>query len=199
MKTGSHFANQWGLEVTAAEAADDYLHTELCREVGKHTCAETQFFGFSIPEHQIHGINYIRQHPNMGHMLGGALVFQGVKRQFLASEIADYRLFMTDDALDGDLHSVTLENSYHTEIIEPMARFRTSYLDAPRKNSFDIGCASSAWPISVSSPWICSTRTCRVPTRRDTIWRRVRVSISPARPVGADRNRSSSCARVLRE
>jgi hypothetical protein len=138
MKTGSHFANQWGLELTDAKPEDDYLHTDLCRKVGKHTCAETQFFGFSVPEERIHAINYIRQHPNMGHMLGGSLVFQGVKRQFLASEIADFRLYMTDEALQNDLHSVTLENGYHTEVIEPMQRFRISYRDESRKNAFDI-------------------------------------------------------------
>ena len=54
------------------------------------------------------------------------------------------------------------------------------------------GCASSARAISASSSRIWAARTCSVLVRRNTIARRVRVSISPARPVGADRNRSSS-------
>ncbi|MGE4432009.1 MAG: hypothetical protein AB7E05_14845 [Sphingobium sp.] len=138
MSDGAYFANQWGLDLAEAVPDDDYLHTDLCRKVGKHTCVETQFFGFSIPEHRIHSIGYFRQHPNMGHMFGGALAFQGIKEHFLAAELADYRLYMTDEALRGDLHSVTLENSYHTEVIEPLRKFRTCYDDPKRGNSFTV-------------------------------------------------------------
>ena len=74
----------------------------------------------------------------MGHLLGGTFVFQGIKRNFLASELCDFRTFMTDRALKNDLHSVTLDNGYHSEVLEPMKRHRICYSDRFRKNSFDI-------------------------------------------------------------
>jgi len=138
MSDGAFYTNQWGLELRETGPEDDFLHTALCRQRAQPNCVETQFFGFSIPEENIHSINWWRQHPNLGHMLGGTFVFRGVKRNFLASELCDFRAFMTDAALKNDLHSVTLDNGYHTEVLEPMKRHRIAYSDPARKNSYEI-------------------------------------------------------------
>jgi hypothetical protein len=138
MSDGSYLTNQWGLDLVDAVPEDDELHTDLCKAKKAHNCVETQFFGFSIPEEKIHAINYFRHHPNLGHMLGGALVFQGIKEHFCAAELCDYRNFMTDDALKNGLKHIKLDNGYETEVIEPLKRFRTRFSDPKRQNSFDL-------------------------------------------------------------
>lgn len=138
MSEGAFYTNQWGLQLRETTSADDFLHPELCSRIGKPNCVETQLLGFSIPEENIHSINWWRHHPNMGHLCGGTFVFQGIKRNFLESELCDFRTFMTDAALKNDLHSVTLDNGYHSEVIEPMKRHRITYSDPFRKNSYDI-------------------------------------------------------------
>ncbi|MEJ2410942.1 MAG: hypothetical protein P8Y48_16985 [Novosphingobium sp.] len=149
MSDGSYITNQWGLELATPGPEDDELHSELCRSIGAHNCVETQFFGFSIPEENIHSINYFRHHPNMGHMLGGALVFQGMKEHFCAAELADYRIFNTDEPLRNGLRHMKMINSYETEVIEPLKRFRAAYSDPQRQNSFDLHYTAVAPPIGM--------------------------------------------------
>lgn len=61
-----------------------------------------------------------------------------MKQHPLAAEISDYRICMTDAAFANDLHCITLDNGYRTEVPEPMKRHRLSYCDDKLGNSFDI-------------------------------------------------------------
>ncbi|MEJ2459868.1 MAG: hypothetical protein P8Y58_17705 [Novosphingobium sp.] len=140
MSKGAYFANQWGLAIKEAAREDDYLHRDQW---------PTQFFGFSIPEENIHSINYFRQHPNMGHLICGVSAWQGIKRHQAGAELIDFRLFNTDAPLANDLNSVSFENGYKTEVIEPMKRHRITYRDDYRQNSFDIEYTAVAPAVSL--------------------------------------------------
>src|SRR5665213_3335742 len=107
MSKGAYFANQWGLELTDSKPSDDFLHPKECAAVPHPNCCETQFFGFSVPQERIHAINWIRHHPHMRHLLGGPLVFQGIKQHSVDAQLCDIRLFMTDAALANDLNTYT--------------------------------------------------------------------------------------------
>lgn len=137
-KEDTYWSTQRGLDLQPCVDADDYLHLDLCLAKPHPKVCETQFFGFSVPEAGIHATNYICHHVHQKHIMGGACVFEGVRHHSLSAQLCDLRLYMTDEPLKNDMHSVTLENGYHTEVIEPMKRHRISYDDPSRGNSFDI-------------------------------------------------------------
>jgi hypothetical protein len=117
---------------------DDLLHPEKNAAIAHETLSETQYFSFSIPEARIHSYLYLWHHPNLRVVSGGAWVWQGSKRHSVEAELNDYRLFMRDDVLKNDLHDYRLANGYGVRVIEPLKRFRVTYADVPRQNSFDL-------------------------------------------------------------
>ncbi|MET0988868.1 MAG: hypothetical protein ABW034_26065 [Steroidobacteraceae bacterium] len=116
----------------------DLLHPEENAKVQHYACTETQYLGFSIPEADIHALNYIWHHPKMQTVMGGTLIFQGFKPMTLAAELIDMRQYMSDASLANDLHDYTLDNGYRARVLEPLKRFRVSYTDAQRNNAFDV-------------------------------------------------------------
>lgn len=129
-------ANNEGLSV--ASPADEFLHTEQNRGVEGDTLTETQYLGFNVPEHGIHGLGYIWHHANLGVVTGGLMVWQGIKRYSIGAELFDIRAFMNDGVLKDDLHEVRLENSYTTRVIEPLKKLHMSYEDRQRNNVVDL-------------------------------------------------------------
>ncbi|PHR62234.1 MAG: hypothetical protein COA43_00925 [Robiginitomaculum sp.] len=118
--------------------ADDLLHPEQNARASGDSVTETQYFGFSVPEHNIHALCYLWHHPNLGTLTGGVWVWQGIKRGAVFAEMLDMRTFMNDSAIKDDLHHFTLENSYSVKILEPLKRFHMTYNDKARNNSFDL-------------------------------------------------------------
>ncbi len=117
---------------------DDFLHPTANEAVENYACTETQYLGFNIPQACISGVGYMWHHPHMKTVLGGAVAYQGVKRQFIAAELCDVRSFMSDEVLKNDLHEVSFDNGYRTQVIEPGRLFRIRYDDLARKNHFDV-------------------------------------------------------------
>jgi hypothetical protein len=122
----------------AARPEDDLLHPMQNAAVAHETLSETQYFSFTIPESRIHSYMYLWHHPNLRAMSGGAWVWQGSKRHPVEAELNDFRLFMRDDALAGDLHDYRLANGYGVRIVEPLKRFHVTYADAERQNRIDL-------------------------------------------------------------
>ncbi len=117
---------------------DDSLHPEY-RELQPHYgLTETQYFGFNIPEENIHAFLYLWHHPNLEVVSAGPMIYQGSKQSSLAAECFDYRLYMPDSQLNGGLQSFTLDNSYSVEMLEPGKQFRLQYHDPLRKNRFNL-------------------------------------------------------------
>ena len=107
--------------------SDDFLHPELSKSEPGHALTETQYMGFNIPEHNIHGLGYLWYHPNLKTVMGGIAVWQGFKRHPLESEIWDYVNYMSDDCLKDDLWKYRLENGYTVSTIKPLASHRIQY------------------------------------------------------------------------
>jgi hypothetical protein len=121
-----------------ATADCDLLHPQ-CKDANPSpTLTETQFFGFSVPEHNIHALTYMWYHPNLHVVTGGAWVWQGIKSHVLQSEIFNWTNFSSADVLANDLWDYKFDNGYHVQLIEPLKQHRLHYVDEARQNAFDI-------------------------------------------------------------
>jgi len=117
---------------------DELLHPDSFAQIKDDSATETQYFGFSIPEHRIHSIMYVYWHPNLKVVSGGLFVAQGIKPTIVHAELCDFRTFMSDQALRNDLHDYRLDNGYGVKILDPNRRFHITY-DAPaQQNSVDL-------------------------------------------------------------
>ncbi len=132
------FWEEKNLSFGTAVPEDDLLHPQFKDTNRSPALTETQFFGFSVPEENIHALTYVWHHPNLGVVSGGAWVWQGVKRHFLQSELVNWTSFMSEDVLANDLWDYKFDNGYHVQTIEPLKRHRLRYTDESRNNSFDI-------------------------------------------------------------
>lgn len=130
-----------------ADPSDEFLHLEARENEPGAALTETQFFGFSIPEHDIHSLTYLWHHANLGVVSGGAWVWQGIKHSQIACEIFDWHNWIDDSVLSNDLCHFKLPNSYEVEVLEPLEQLRIRYSDEERGNSFDIGLEAVAKPM----------------------------------------------------
>lgn len=121
-----------------ATAQDELLHPEQNAAVEGDSLTETQYFGFSVPEAGIHGLAYLWHHPNLKVLTGGLMSWKGVKRMHIGAELFDFRAFMNDKAIAGDLHDYRLENGYGVRIVEPNKQFHLTYADEARGNQVDL-------------------------------------------------------------
>lgn len=131
-----------------AEPADEGMHRGARADVSDPALVETVFSGFSVPEADIHCLNYIWLHPHLRLMSGGVWCWQGFKQTQLEAEMFDMRDFVPDTAITdegGDLTDVTLPNGYRYQVLEPLQTIRMSYTDERRGNAFDVT-ASAVMP-----------------------------------------------------
>lgn len=132
------FLSSYDQRIGATDDSADALHPEANALVNSYACTETQYLGFSIPEANIHALNYIWHHPKMNTLLGGNIVFQGDKLMTVAAELCDMRCYMSDSVLANGLSDFTLDNSYRVQVLEPRKKFHISYHDPQRGNAFDV-------------------------------------------------------------
>jgi hypothetical protein len=126
---------------------DEFLHPEARETETGAELTETQYLGFNIPEHDIHGLCYLWHHPNLGVATGGVWVWQGVKERTLSCELYDWLNYIDDSILSEDLHHFRMPNSYEVDVIEPYKKLRIRYADEARGNAFDIGFDAVAEPM----------------------------------------------------
>jgi hypothetical protein len=125
----------------ATHPHDEGRHRAESLRVSDPSLVETVFCGFSIPEADIHCLNYIWLHPNLRLMSGGAWAWRGLKRTQLEAELFDMRDFIPDQAITdggGDLVDVTLPNGYRYQVLKPLEQIRMSYRDPARGNAMDV-------------------------------------------------------------
>lgn len=132
---------------------DERLHRSYQQEITAADLVETQFFGFNVPEANVHALTYLWAHPNMNLLSSGAWVWQGIKVDTLQSELFDVRDFIPDAPItvDGDLDGFVLPNGYGVEVLEPLRKIRISYEDRDRDNSFDVTGTAVMPPAMVAS------------------------------------------------
>ena len=124
-----------------AHPHDEGMHRDERDRVSDPALVETVFCGFSVPEADIHCLNYVWLHPNLRLMSGGAWCWQGFKRTQLEAELFDMRDFVPDTSITddrGDLVDVTLPNGYRYQVLKPLEQIRMSYDDPGRRNAFDV-------------------------------------------------------------
>jgi hypothetical protein len=101
------------------------------------TTVHTHYFGFQVPEAGIGGFLYIRYQPYFPLSQGSVIIHQGLDNTaHLDLAFLDWRLTMPYPEVDG--RTVTTANGFRLEILEPGARFRTSYRAADGACSFDL-------------------------------------------------------------
>jgi len=132
---------------TSNPSTDDLLHPGH-RPAGDGL-TETQYFGLSIPEHNIYGFFYFWHHPNLNVLSGGLFVCRGLKQNHLQAELYDMIQFnQADKILVDDLNSYSLPNGYRVDLLEGGHKVRIRYEDEVRNNIVDI-VASSVMPIAM--------------------------------------------------
>ena len=121
-----------------ARVEDDLLHPEQNAAVADSSATETQYFGFSVGDEQIHGIGYLWHHPKLKTLTGGIYVWRGIKPSLIYSELVDVRTHMSDAALANDLHEYRLDNGYGVRVVEPLKRHHLTYEDPARQQRVDL-------------------------------------------------------------
>jgi hypothetical protein len=122
-----------------AKPEDDLLHPESFVNVNDDSACETQYFGFSVPEADIHALCQNMRRPKFNLVSGGLYVFQGIKSAMVQAELCDWRLFMNDSVVTkNNLHKFRYDNGYGVEILEPLKRYHMTYSDPARENSVDL-------------------------------------------------------------
>jgi hypothetical protein len=144
------FSKKWAKQLGKSPGNDEGLHLEWKSSNPHYALTETQYFGFHVPEANIHAFTYLWHHAHLGVISGGAMAMRGIKENASACELFDYRAYMSDKILPADLSSYKMDNSYAVEILSEGTAFRTSYDDPDRKNSFDVThtavCERMYWP-----------------------------------------------------
>ena len=108
------------------------------------TASETNYFGFSIPEHNINCEIYMWVHPRFAVAAGGVFIYQGIKSQTLAAEYHNYFAYqpMPANGLDYEL-PVGLK----VKVEEPLKRVRISYADDEAQTAFEVTLTGIAPPV----------------------------------------------------
>ncbi|WP_019873346.1 DUF7064 domain-containing protein [Sporichthya polymorpha] len=134
-----------------AQETDDFLRPDMTAREPDPTCTETHYFGFNVPEHQIHGLGYVWYHPNLKTVTGGIAVWQGFKDHPLQSEIWDYVTYMSDECLEKDFWHYRLQNGYEVTTIEPLRSHRIQYSSPATDSAVDVTLTAMAPPAMLGS------------------------------------------------
>ena len=138
MSEGKPFYLTQNEGLRSATPEDDLLHRTANDLVDDTSATETQYFGFCVPEKNIHGIGYLWHHSRLRTVSGGIYAWQGVKPHLVYSELVDVRTHMSDAALADDLMNFRLDNGYGVETLEPLKRYRMTYEDSARDSRVDL-------------------------------------------------------------
>lgn len=117
---------------------DEQIHFNDKTENPHYSLTETQYFGFFVPEKNIHCFTWIWCHPNLNVVTGGTMAWQGIKPRSQACELFDYRSFMSMDVFSESFTKYKLDSGLELDMEEPGKRFRLRYDDPVRNNSFDV-------------------------------------------------------------
>lgn len=98
-----------------AEPSHDLLHRELTKVQPGAALTETQYLGFNIPEHGVHGLAYIWYHPNLKVVTGGVYAWTGIREHNFECEIFDFVTYMDDTCLEKDLPAMVQSSGQHLE------------------------------------------------------------------------------------
>ncbi len=117
---------------------DEELHPEIQAEKPHYALTETQYYGFYVPEAQLHCFTWVWYHPNLRTLTSGTMAWRGIKPINLSCELFDFRGYMSGDVFKDGFFNFTLDSGLSIEMPEIGRTFRLRYSDPDRGNSFDI-------------------------------------------------------------
>lgn len=94
---------------------------------------ETSYFGFSIPEENLHCEVYHWLHPKFGVASGGVMIFRGNKQKQMEAEFIEYRNYQP---LPDDITDCTYADGIKIKMVKPMEEFDISFEDRASNTSF---------------------------------------------------------------
>mgnify|MGYP003382274340 CR=1 FL=1 len=118
--------------------ADEELHVSDRQSKPHYSLTETQYYGFFVPEENIHCFTWIWYHPNLNTVTAGTMAFQGHKPIVQECELYDFRAFMSGDVFANGFMSAKFDNGLSVEMTEPGRQFRLTYADDKLGNRFDV-------------------------------------------------------------
>ena len=136
MSGEAYFMRQFNESFGSYSIEDEDVHGPVDSS-GHYASTETQYFGFGIPQHDIHALLYTWYHPILRVVSGGPMIMRGKKPISLSSEIFDYRSYLQAGQLNGSLIDFTLDNSYSVKMLDENS-FHLRYDDPSRDSSFDV-------------------------------------------------------------
>lgn len=131
-----YFVNYYQPSFGEYEPRHERLHPEDRQEKPHYALTETQYFGFFVPEAQIHCFTWIWHHPNLNSVQGGTMAWKGIKPISLGCELFDLRGHM-DGSVLNDFRTYTLDSHLTVSHADPF-QFTLKYDDPERDNHFEV-------------------------------------------------------------
>jgi hypothetical protein len=125
-------------------AADDIVHGR--NGVAGDSLTETWFWAFHVPQANVNCLAYCWLHPNLDVVSSGLMIYKGIKRHHLASELFDWYAYL-DAKVIGDGSDIRIPNGFRARALEKMRRWELSFEDTSRDTSFRVEMAALADPI----------------------------------------------------
>jgi len=127
----------------SSQASDEFFHGT--GDAGD-SLTETWFWNFHVAEAAINCYAYCWVHPNLSVVTAGLILYKGLKRQSLESEVVDIRDYMSS-SLVGDGRDIRLPNGLRVQVLAPLQHIRMSYDDPQRDTSFEIELRATGEPV----------------------------------------------------
>lgn len=122
------------LDVVAVDPVDELLHPP--GDPSDPSAAETSFFGFNVPEHDLNCAIHHRLHPVPGLVSGGVVLIRGEVENAAFADYIDYRNFMPMPR--GDLDDVLYPSGVRVRVVEPLERVELSYAAPDGRLRFEL-------------------------------------------------------------
>ncbi len=125
---------------------DMYFHTPSSDD---STWAETNYFGFYVPEENIHVQAYVQTKPNLGAVLSSVTIVDGIGNQ--PHEILFNDCYMHLPMPKGNLDDYELDNGLAIKCTKPVMDYHIRY-DGGQKVSFDVTYTGLMEPYDIHDP-----------------------------------------------
>jgi hypothetical protein len=144
MSDSAEWNSNPGLAFGEATKADEFFHGW---GPPGDSLTETWYWGFNVPEAAINCFVYCWVHPNLDVVSCGLIIYKGVKRHHLASELWDLPAYMKAGPVVGDGSDIRVSNGLRMRVIDPLNQVHMTFEDKGRDTACDIQMRAVAKPI----------------------------------------------------
>ena len=129
------------------DVSDEELHPAHKVEKPHYALTETQYYGFWVPEANLHCFSWIWAHPNLKSVTAGTMAWTGIRKNSLACELFNFHTHMSMDVFRDGFFNADFDNGFSVHAEEAGKRFRIKYDDPGRGNSFDVLQVAASEPL----------------------------------------------------